>query len=666
MGSMLYRQLLSPALPFRNILGTEDIGSNEIRLLKLLPEDCWDAVSLLSQTTSSQPLKCTVKVVKLQEGMPEYAALSYTWGNVDDRVTIQCDGQLRSITRNLYSALDAIRRLPSSPTSYIWADAICINQNDDKDQTKQVKLMTEIYQRASQVFVYLGESDSDVEPALAAMRKSASAIFTHPNAAVAQMTLQDWWELGYLSIEEAKFQVRAFYKFLQRPWFARMWCIQEYAVARSVVFLCGGHQILEPDLLNAGAWLATSSAGVTAAGWGSNPMILLHEIKAEKEVALKRPLINLLAEFRYRGAQRPHDKIYALYGLAADCGTGTEALKIEPDYETPAPQVYKELATQLLHRDRSLEVMTLAGVYDPAVPPGMIRRRYPGLPSWVPDWRVPDNTISVQLLEYRRFPRCDSSPTKSPTYLFPFDNDPTEFRASGNTIYTPAFSDDGNSLGVQGMILDSIRDIGVVNDEYVSVPQQWWREPSVPELLDKVSRNTDRFCNWIDLVGGESDWYYFNREPMLDVFWQTMRCGHHPHGFQRERQDFMNWYHSVKPIMDIVRRCRSQPWARNTMIMEYNNYALSMGITGPPTSFLDRTAYHTCNRAIFNTNHGYVGMAPKGSRVGDQVAVFEGGSVPFIIRRWGQNWHIVGACYVHGCMQGEVFSPERTERMILV
>ncbi|KAL6238452.1 hypothetical protein BDW75DRAFT_201371 [Aspergillus navahoensis] len=63
---------------------------------------------------------------------------------------------------------------------------------------------------------------------------------------------------------------------------------------------------------------------------------------------------------------------------------------------------------------------------------------------------------------------------------------------------------------------------------------------------------------------------------------------------------------------------------------------------------------------MFSTNYGYVGMAPKGSRVGDHVASFEGGSVPFVIRRWGRNWQVVGVCYVHGCMHGEVFSPERT------
>ncbi|KAL4778616.1 HET-domain-containing protein [Aspergillus varians] len=665
MRSMAHTQRQPPLLPFRYTSLTEENGINKIRLLELLPGDSWEGASLWSAYANSQQLKCSVKPVKFKEDMPGYSAVSYYWGNQDDCVTIQCNGQLRSITRNLYSALDAIRRLPTRPTRYIWADAICINQNDEKEQAQQVALMTKLYQRAAHVFVHLGNSDSDVEPALAAIRKSASAMFTHHGASALQMSLQDWWSLGYQSVEEAKIQIRAFYKFLQRPWFTRVWVIQEYAVARSLIFLCGNHQILEADLINASAWLASSSADTIAAQWGSNPMILLHEIKAEKQVELKRPLLTLLAEFRHRGAKRPHDKIYALYGLAADSGTGSEGLDIKPNYEARVLEVYKELATEFLCRDRSLEVVTLAGVYDPAVPPGMVKSRYPGLPSWVPDWRLPDSTVSVQLLEHKKSLRWDAS-AQTPTYIFPFDTDPTEFRASGNAIYNPAFSDDGDYLCVQGMILDSIRDIGVANDEYMPVPQQWWVEPSVPELMDKISREADRLCNWIDLVGGESGRYYFNREPMLDVFWQTMRCGHYPHGFQREKQGFMDWYTQTKPIMDIARRCRSQPWLRNPMLMEYNNYALSMGVGGPSTLFLARTNQHTGNRAMFSTSYGYVGMAPKGSRVGDRVAIFEGGSVPFIIRRWGQNWQVVGACYVHGCMHGEAFSPEKTATMILV
>jgi len=662
---MAHTQRQPPLLPFRYTPLTEENGVNKIRLLEILPGDSWEGAGLWSGTANSQQLKCRVEPVEFQEDMPEYSALSYCWGNANERVPIQCNGQLLNITRNLYSALDAIRRRPARATRYIWADGICINQNDEKEQAQQVPLMTKLYQRAAQVFVYLGQSDSDVEPALAAIRKSASAMFTHHGASAFRMSPQDWWSLGFQSVEEAKFQIRAFYKFLQRPWFTRVWVIQEYAMARSLIFLCGNHQILEADLMNASAWLASSSADAIVAGWGSNSMILLHGIKAEKQVELKRPLLTLLADFRHRGAKRPHDKIYALYGLASDGSTGSEGLNIKPDYDAPVPDVYKELATEFLCRDRSLEVVTLAGVYEPAVPPGMVKSRYPGLPSWVPDWRLPDSTVSVQLLEHKKPLRWDTS-TQTPTYMFPFDLDPTEFRASGNTIYNPAFSDDGNNLFVQGMILDSIRGIGVTNDEYTPVPQQWGVEPSVPELMDKIFRTTDRLCNWIDLVGGESGRDYFNKEPMLDVFWKTMRCGHYPHGLQREKQGFMDWYMPGRAIMEIARYCRSQPWLRNTMLVAYNNYAVSTGVGGASNSFLARTNQHTGNRAMFSTNNGYVGMAPKGSRVGDQVAIFEGGSVPFIIRRWDRNWQVVGACYVHGCMHGEVFSPEKTAQMMLV
>lgn len=51
------------------------------------------------------------------------------------------------------------------------------------------------------------------------------------------------------------------------------------------------------------------------------------------------------------------------------------------------------------------------------------------------------------------------------------------------------------------------------------------------------------------------------------------------------------------------------------------------------------------------------GSVPKGSAVGDLICIFQGGSVPFVLRDFeGEEegrFHLMGECYLHRFMDGE-------------
>ncbi|KAK4635343.1 hypothetical protein CLAFUW4_02323 [Fulvia fulva] len=68
---------------------------------------------------------------------------------------------------------------------------------------------------------------------------------------------------------------------------------------------------------------------------------------------------------------------------------------------------------------------------------------------------------------------------------------------------------------------------------------------------------------------------------------------------------------------------------------------------------------HAYHRKFARTSKGYYCLAPSGAREGDLVALLEGGDVPFIIREYGEQWLIVGECYVHGIMNGEAYDAAR-------
>ncbi|KAK4968187.1 hypothetical protein LTR66_011828 [Elasticomyces elasticus] len=71
---------------------------------------------------------------------------------------------------------------------------------------------------------------------------------------------------------------------------------------------------------------------------------------------------------------------------------------------------------------------------------------------------------------------------------------------------------------------------------------------------------------------------------------------------------------------------------------------------------LEEAVYAACSgRTYFTTMKRYMGLGPKYARQGDRICVFTGSHVPFIVRpHRDQSYQLVGECYVHGIMQGEV------------
>jgi hypothetical protein len=127
-----------------------------------------------------------------------YEALSYVWGNQDDTISISINNQIFDVTKNLHIALSYLRY--HEVPRYIWVDAVCINQKDDKEKEDQIGLLAEIYARASRVIVWLGESEYNSDLALEAIRSA-----------------------GGTSEEPSEAERVAIKQLLQRKWFRRIW-----------------------------------------------------------------------------------------------------------------------------------------------------------------------------------------------------------------------------------------------------------------------------------------------------------------------------------------------------------------------------------------------------------------------------------------------------------
>jgi hypothetical protein len=95
-----------------------------------------------------------------------YMALSYAWGLPIMR-EIFVNKQSFQATENLEAALRALRCNATLTKRYkFWIDAICINQNDISERNRQVKRMQEIYSKANDVIVWLGNEADGSDKAM--------------------------------------------------------------------------------------------------------------------------------------------------------------------------------------------------------------------------------------------------------------------------------------------------------------------------------------------------------------------------------------------------------------------------------------------------------------------------------------------------------------------
>ncbi|RYP20974.1 hypothetical protein DL765_002511 [Monosporascus sp. GIB2] len=95
--------------------------------------------------------------VKSLAKLPEYWALSYCWGNLEDTLPLQRGGgpqvyEIR-VTKNLHSALVHLSQVYHG--KWFWVNAICIDQGNEVEKAQQIELMRDIYSRAEEVVIWV-------------------------------------------------------------------------------------------------------------------------------------------------------------------------------------------------------------------------------------------------------------------------------------------------------------------------------------------------------------------------------------------------------------------------------------------------------------------------------------------------------------------------------
>ena len=605
------------------------LGPGEIRLVTIFPGSGFDELLLW------------LSIVKLEETTDPYEALSYAWGQKNPSERIGCSYSLTDtvelsagddrridlyplkathcvkVTPNLKEALLRLRVVDGFRT--LWIDSICINQEDSQEKSEQVSLMAKIYSGAENVLVWLGDEDDITANAISCLE----SLVRLRDVSFDELTLDEIdASIGFrpwLSDKNDRTYIphdhwRSLKRLLcERPWFRRVWVYQEIAMAYEATVICGTHAI-DWDILYTAC--DTIHALNIHAGQRGTPrdasFVIAHirlmgkrreailRLRGEQETESQGPAINyptferLLCDFRSLEATDPRDKVYALLALAL-----IDEILPKPDYSLTVRQVYTSVARNLLGADGSHNLRCLSYVQK-------TNESYE-LPSWVPDWTKP----------FAMHPIADS-------------ND--EFQATGNlqapviSCPDPVDTDHPRALlTIRGIRILTIKALDLSSDYLKS--DERVHAAMINAFPDPYPTTNQTYLEAYPgsvnpMVPGE---YGPASERRLGTFWEHIRA-HEGQANSTNTSD------------------QSERYTQGQLSAKLNKH-FNLGMVS------DGIAYQ---RVFFISWNGFMGLAPKGTLPDDEVVLFLGARVPFVIRESEDGgWKLIGECYVYGIMFGE-------------
>jgi len=554
---------------------------------------------------------------------PSFTALSYVAGSPLQVQIINCNGKRASITENANTALCTLQQwLRSHRTtfpqiSWIWIDAISINQLDAVEKSAQIRLMKEVFGLAAQVIVYFG-SPQTTHPndAYVAVAKAFGAIPVSADGALVSSPEKDY---------------TAFNEFWSQVVYTRSWIIQELILAKAALCLYGSEQKFASWDLD--GMHTMMKMGIEQRGLGRGFLELqstpsstnpLQNIKQLRNIGnwleLRREYrgkpgglnpVRVLMRARFSDTSDTRDRIYSLLGLFERNFTSRLVVNYSPSYT--AADAFRDFARLCIEDNRGTELLEQASIV----------HRLSGLPTWCPDWTAETfQPLPAQL-----------------------------YSAAGTCQPHITLRSCGNELSVRGFVLDTVLHRGDrqgLRGEALNLDREEVRSTAEHAIWLEFEAST--YCNHIadedGLIHGAST---------EEVTWRTLLVDEVCHETRRCRQDDKQYFDAWKTVY-----ATDDGPAKETERLKAAG--VDLRALEVKTDWWIYGMTHVPGHALSIMNSKRLGLVPNATKRGDSIAIFCGGRVPFVIRAKDgtspSKWEIVGPCYIHGVMDGELMDQE--------
>ena len=535
---------------------------NEIRLIQRDPG------------RGHEPLQCSIIPYHFEAQWVAYTALSYCWGEPTLSAVLYCPEAL-PITASLHSALRRLRH--DTLTLLVWADAVCINQGDIDERNEQVLLMRDIYQKAGRVAIHLGDEseNSGLVPSL-----------------VLAWRERDRRESEAQVAKRAEVGMNALAALLRRSWFKRIWVIQEAALAKIAVVLCGcwtmsfGDLVDVAKILTAGDYYCTeNSLLMQETTLGVQQVRLMGKLGDMVRKEEKIDILWLFEQAPNSQATNPADLLYAMLGLT-DPDT---AASLKPDYSEPIEDTLSRYAAFFVSCGAQKRLLSRAHC----------RSWRSGVPTWIPDWaafREIEASISERGLDLAHI------------------HDEMCIEKSEPPTPTCSISDDSRVLTLRGIGLGKIHILGADNRKLI------------PDHT-KSRKTLKKAASALILV----------MKTFLDAQTSTLTPTDRP---------LQRW--SLLLLTAVQVDGYTLRWFPGI------NVSAKTSLNDLPDVVLDHIVLVACFLQVCISTSGIFCQVPYGSEVGDELVLLNSvdtpfeNCYPFVLRRCGDAYKVVGMCYMDG------------------
>ncbi|KAK1056044.1 hypothetical protein LTR33_013991 [Friedmanniomyces endolithicus] len=577
-----------------------------------------------------------------------FIALSYRWGDESIIGTMQLrnvfmhgtteiaeDYETKEVPQSTLDMLVGLYKTERITDRWFWIDVLCLNQADILEKSAQVRLMGSIFELASEALVYVGPEIESTALAMDFWEKLRVTFAELPRVdADGKMLYQSHEELlRYTDTTWASPEWEAMQKHLTRPWFRRLWVMQEAVLPRSVIYVWGRFALTAHDMRLFPYWDMRSSLSMMlyqhdSSCWYSAKMISeIAFLRSNRTQANKQwvgVLHNLVWWCDGAHATDPRDRIYGLLGLLDG-----EDLGIVLDYSlgNTVENVYTDATKRSMTRHPGFNVMYGAGIGwkknnlmgnnagetwfkqpDPQseADPSMTTFET-SLPSWVPDFN-------------RTFAHLPGDHLSAGMGHVPVE--PVAF--DGDFLILPAYVVDTVTLM---MDFTSPRPLSGAKVEVQDDPYTTWYLRNALELV-----KTRHPPPW--------------SAPFYASFWRTLTFN-----TSDVASDVAQFppaeYGDTLASLDVV---------KESGILANSSTRVSTSVQRQ--RFLTTAMAFGSWHAVCVTSSGWVGLVPRYTTIGDVIAVCPGARAPVVLRSTGNErdgkklFQFVGTGYVHELNNG--------------
>ncbi|XEV07127.1 hypothetical protein FSHL1_012414 [Fusarium sambucinum] len=560
------------------------------------------------------------KVVSLN-GPPPFVALSYVWGDLADTLPLRIGEQVINATRNLHDILESLAA--SNDHQTLWIDALCINQHDFEERASQVAMMGDIYSRAQYVLAFLSPQSDPFNLGLNFIEKTAKNPEMHFDPSLSPHQTVDAPRLAAFGLTASNPILQSsIIGFFGTPWFTRVWTVQEFLLARKVVFRCGKRTI-DAEVVKkcCRSWIDHSKTccwsgdqprhgntlGFIDTTWDNSSNLTLFTATLRMKTLMNMSshdrlhstdFLAAISLFRIRQCSDPRDRIYGFAGLYLP---GIDIKRdLQVDYQVSTALLFRNLATTLIEKSQTLDVLSHV------LHESGIKKRVSGLPSWVPDWNATMDDRQHFLYTDRadRIRHCRASGDLKPGWVF---------NASGNVF-------------IRGLQIGRVKAIA----------------PGYPSSsTNSTLGGKETIDSWRRLAGlSETLPSGEGIQVSQEITFQNALSGgftwvNDSVGYPEAYKSWLEWFTSTEP--------GSLPIACKEITQEFDD-------------LMHQTSMH---RSFILTDNGELGFGPETTEEGDAIVILPGGKVPYVLRQVEVACHgtityrLLGDAYINGAMAGE-------------